>query len=68
MTYYCNIDHMQNDVEHRQLCSALQQVAAADVSGKVLNSYAPPPNVVINLQNNILPFFQGVTFLPNAPT
>ncbi|XP_058980020.1 uncharacterized protein LOC131803082 [Musca domestica] len=33
MTYYCNIDHMQNDVEHRQLCSALQQVAAADVSG-----------------------------------
>ncbi|XP_073840611.1 uncharacterized protein [Musca autumnalis] len=32
MTYYCNIDHMQNDVEHRQLCAALQQVAA-DVSG-----------------------------------
>lgn len=27
MTYYCCTEHMQNDVEHRKLCRALQQVA-----------------------------------------
>ncbi|XP_061397543.1 uncharacterized protein LOC133333231 [Musca vetustissima] len=37
MTYYCNIDHMQNDVEHRQLCSALQQVAANVDGGHIFS-------------------------------
>ncbi|XP_075159545.1 rho GTPase activating protein at 71E isoform X4 [Haematobia irritans] len=27
-SYYCSVGHMKNDVEHRPLCSALQQVAA----------------------------------------
>lgn len=27
MTYYCSLEHMQNDAEHQQLCYALQQVA-----------------------------------------
>lgn len=30
MTYYCSVEHMQNDAEHRELCSALQQVAAGE--------------------------------------
>lgn len=30
MTYYCSVDHAKNDVEHRKLCTALQQVAAEE--------------------------------------
>uniref|UniRef100_A0A1I8NTR0 MYND-type domain-containing protein n=1 Tax=Stomoxys calcitrans TaxID=35570 RepID=A0A1I8NTR0_STOCA len=32
MTYYCSVKHMQNDAEHRPLCSALRKVAA-EISG-----------------------------------
>lgn len=27
MTYYCNLEHMQQDIEHQELCAAIQQVA-----------------------------------------
>ncbi|XP_065359305.1 uncharacterized protein RhoGAP71E isoform X6 [Calliphora vicina] len=38
MTYYCSLEHMQNDAEHQQLCHALQQVAAETCDGHIFRN------------------------------
>ncbi|TMW50674.1 hypothetical protein DOY81_004242 [Sarcophaga bullata] len=38
MTYYCCMEHMQNDAEHQQLCYALQQVANESCDGHIFRN------------------------------
>lgn len=50
MTYYCSADHAKNDVEHRKLCTALQQVAAEE-TGKSASVQTVNRHLHIDTQN-----------------